>query len=68
MTICPGIRLDEDEVFVSDGAKSDTEISRRYLAWTTKLPLPTLYILFMLTAMLWQEGPESILRMVILRI
>ena len=42
-----GCDIEADEIFVSDGAKSDSEISRKYSDWITRLQCATLYTQYM---------------------
>ena len=42
-----GCDISADEIFVSDGAKSDSVISRRSSAWTTVSPCATRFTRFM---------------------
>lgn len=59
-----GCNIAADEIFVSDGAKSDSGNIQEILEQTIRLLCVTRFIRFMWIPMLWRAVPESIIRFV----
>lgn len=57
-----GCNIAADEIFVSDGAKSDSGNIQEILEQTIRLLCVTRFIRFMWIPMLWRAVPESIIR------
>lgn len=57
-----GCQIEADEIFVSDGAKSDTGNIQESSAQTARLQFATRFILFMWIPMLWPAVPVSMIQ------